>query len=175
MEGTPERVRFKAELKAEILSAKIKELRLKRKITQEQLTKEMEGLIQEVARLCREYGTWRVDGERREEARRVREALETVCTGMRRKLNVSDPGLLVALLDAYEVTRDEGMLQEILDVVGGNLDRLPVSVESVKLLAYCWYYVEEEECLERAGVMLEKLRKEGVDVTEVERVMAVLH
>ncbi len=38
-EGIPERERFEAELKAEILSAKIKELRLKRKMTQEQLAK----------------------------------------------------------------------------------------------------------------------------------------
>ena len=36
-EGTPVRERFEAELKAEILAAKIKELRLKRKMTQEQL------------------------------------------------------------------------------------------------------------------------------------------
>ncbi len=27
--------------------------------------------------------------------------------------------VLLALLDAYEVTRDEGMLQEVLDVVSG--------------------------------------------------------
>ena len=66
-----------------------------------------------------------------------------------------------ALLDACEVTRDEGMLQEVLDVVGRNLDRLAVSAESVKLLAYCYYYVEEEECVERAGRMLEELRKMG--------------
>ena len=65
------------------------------------------------------------------------------------------------LLDAYEVTRDEGMLQEVLDVVGRNLDRLAVSAESVKLLAYCYYYVEEEECAERARRMLEELRKMG--------------
>ena len=38
-EGTSERERFEAELKAEILAAKIKELRLKKKMTQEQLAK----------------------------------------------------------------------------------------------------------------------------------------
>ena len=32
---------------------------------------------------------------------------------------------------------------------------------SVKLLAYCYYYVEEEECAERARRMLEELRKMG--------------
>ena len=55
----------------------------------------------------------------------------------------------------------ERVLQEVLDVVGRNLDRLAVSAESVKLLACCYYYVEEEECVERAGRMLEELRKMG--------------
>ena len=42
-----------------------------------------------------------------------------------------------------------------------EVDRLAVSVESVKLLACCYYYVEEEECAERARRMLEELRKMG--------------
>ena len=121
----------------------------------------MEHLSDEILRLCREYGECRVDAERREEARDVANALESVCVVARRKLDISDPALLLALLDAYEVTRDEGMLQEVLDVVGRNLDRLAVSAESVKLLAYCYYYVEEEECAERARRMLEELRKMG--------------
>ena len=121
----------------------------------------MEHLSDEILRLCREYGECRVDAERREEARDVANALESVCVEAGQRLDISDPALLVALLDAYEVTRDEGLLQEVLDVVGGNLDRLAVSAESVKLLAYCYYYVEEEECVERAGRMLEELRKMG--------------
>ena len=96
-----------------------------------------------------------------EEARRVKNALESVCSMARQRLDISDPALLLALLDACEVTRDEGMLQEVLDVVGRNLDRLAVSVESVKLLACCYYYVEEEECAERARRMLEELRTMG--------------
>ena len=96
-----------------------------------------------------------------EEARRVKNALVSVCGGVRQRLDISDPALLLALLDACEVTRDEGMLQEVLDVVGRNLDRLAVSAESVKLLACCYYYVEEEECAERARRMLEELRKMG--------------
>ena len=99
--------------------------------------------------------------ECRMEARKVKNTLESVCSEARSRLDISDPALLVALLEAYEVTRDEGMLQEVLDVVGGNLDRLPVSTESVKLLAYCYYYVEEKECAERAGRMLEELRRLG--------------
>ena len=119
----------------------------------------MEQLAVEIVGLCREYGECRVEVERMEEVRRVKNALESVCVVARRKLDISDPALLLALLDAYEVTRDEGMLQEVLDVVGRNLDRLAVSAESVKLLAYC--YVEEEECAERARRMLEELRKMG--------------
>ena len=97
----------------------------------------MEQLAVEIVGLCREYGECRVEVERMEEVRRVKNALESVCVVARRKLDISDPALLLALLDAYEVTRDEGMLQEVLDVVGRNLDRLAVSAESVKLLAYC--------------------------------------
>ena len=121
----------------------------------------MEHLSDEILRLCREYGECRVDAERREEARDVANALESVCVEAGQRLDISDPALLLALLDACEVTRDEGMLQEVLDVVGRNLDRLAVSAESVKLLACCYYYVEEEECAERARRMLEELRKMG--------------
>lgn len=129
----------------------------------------MEHLSDEILRLCREYGECRVDAERREEARDVANALESVCVEAGQRLDISDPALLVALLDAYEVTRDEGLLQEVLDVVGGNLDRLAVSAESVKLLAYCYYYVEEE-CAGMAREMLEELRRKGEDVVEVERI-----
>ena len=130
----------------------------------------MEHLSDEILRLCREYGECRVDAERREEARDVANALESVGVEVGQRLDISDPALLVALLDAYEVTRDEGLLQEVLDVVGGNLDRLAVSAESVKLLAYCYYYVEEEECAGMAREMLEELRRKGEDVVEVERI-----
>ena len=130
----------------------------------------MEHLSDEILRLCREYGECRVDAERREEARDVANALESVCVEAGQRLDISDPALLVALLDAYEVMRDEGLLQEVLDVVGGNLDRLAVSAESVKLLAYCYYYVEEEECAGMAREMLEELRRKGEDVVEVERI-----
>ena len=130
----------------------------------------MEHLSDEILRLCREYGECRVDAERREEARDVANALESVCVEAGQRLDISDPALLVALLDAYEVTRDEGLLQEVLDVVGRNLDRLAVSAESVKLLAYCYYYVEEEECAGMAREMLEELRRKGEDVVEVERI-----
>ena len=87
------------------------------------LINNMKQLVQEILRLCREYGECRVEAERMEEARRVKNALESVCAMARQRLDISDPALLLALLDACEVTRDEGMLQEVLDVVGRNLDR----------------------------------------------------
>ena len=111
----------------------------------------MEQLAVEIVGLCREYGECRVEVERMEEARRVKNALESVCAMARQRLDISDPALLLALLDACEVTRDEGMLQEVLDVVGRNLDRLAVSAESVKLLACCYYYVEDGKGGRRIG------------------------
>ena len=134
----------------------------------------MQQLTQEILRLCREYGECRVEAERMEEARRVKNALESVCSMARQRLDISDPALLLALLDACEVTRDEGMLQEVLDVVSRNLDRLAVSAESVKLLAYCYYYVEEKECVERAWEMMTVLEQRGEDVSEVRKVLEEL-
>lgn len=131
-------------------------------------------LEKELGRLCREYAACSVEVERRDEARKVKNALENVCGRARQRQDISDPALLIALLDAYEVTRDEVMLQEVLDVVSRNLDRLAVSAESVKLLAYCYYYVEEEECVERAGRMLEELRKMGRGEEELADVETIL-
>ena len=131
-------------------------------------------LEKELGRLCREYAACSVEVERRDEARKVKNALENVCGRARQRQDISDPALLIALLDAYEVTRDEVMLQEVLDVVGRNLDRLAVSAESVKLLACCYYYVEEEECVERAGRMLEELRKMGRGEEELADVETIL-
>ena len=138
------------------------------------LINNMKQLVQEILRLCREYAACSVEVERRDEARKVKNALESVCAMARQRLDISDPALLLALLDACEVTRDEGMLQEVLDVVGRNLDRLAVSAESVKLLAYCYYYVEEKECVERAWEMMTVLEQRGEDVSEVRKVLEEL-
>ena len=126
-------------------------------------------LEKELGRLCREYAACSVEVERRDEARKVKNALENVCGRARQRQDISDPALLIALLDAYEVTRDE-----VLDVVGQNLDRLAVSAESVKLLAYCYYYVEEKECVERAWEMMTVLEQRGEDVSEVRKVLEEL-
>ena len=90
----------------------------------------------------------------------IRQELRELSILLRRKMNIDFPGVLLCLLDIYEITRDEAMLQEVLDVVSGNLGQLEVSADSVKLLAYCYYYVEEEECAERAGEMLRELMEE---------------
>ena len=82
--------------------------------------------------------------------------------------------VLLALLDAYEVTRDEGMLQEVLDVVSGHWNDLTSSPEAVKLLAYCYYYVEGEECMERAWKMVEELKEKGMEGEKVAEAETIL-
>ena len=77
--------------------------------------------------------------------------------------------VLLALLDAYEVTRDEGMLQEVLDVVSGHWNDLTSSPEAVKLLAYCYYYV-----VERAWKMVEELKEKGMEGEKVAEAETIL-
>lgn len=134
----------------------------------------MKQFAEEIGRLCREYRDCCIEEERREEKRGVKRKLEELCRNVREKLDIAEPEVLLALLDAYEVTRDEGMLQEVLDVVSADVEKLEVSVEVVRLLAYCYYYVEEEECVERAREMMEELRRRGEDVTEAEKVLEEL-
>ena len=111
--------------------------------------------------LFEEYAGSISEVEKKRRGMEIQQELQELTILLRQKMSIDFPGVLLCLFDIYEVTRDEGMLQEVLDVVSRNLDRLAVSAESVKLLAYCYYYVEEEECVERAGRMLEELRKMG--------------
>ena len=111
--------------------------------------------------LFEEYAGSISEVEKKRRCMEIQQELQELAILLRQKMSIDFPGVLLCLFDIYEVTRDEGMLQEVLDVVSGNLDRLAVSAESVKLLAYCYYYVEEEECAERARRMLEELRKMG--------------
>lgn len=137
----------------------------------------MEKLTEEIKQLCRAYQDCCVQVERRDDGRTVKMNLERLCRDVHGKLDISEQGLLLALLDAYEVTRDEGMLQEVLDVVSGNLERLEVSADGVKLLAYCYYYVEEEECAMRAREMLKELKRmgeSGDEIAEAEKVLEEL-
>lgn len=134
----------------------------------------MEQLTEEIKRLCRIYQDCCAEVERKEEGRELRRKLEQLCRNVRGKLDIVEPEVLLALMDMYEVTRDEGMLQVVLDVVSGGLEQLEVSAVNVKLLAYCYYYVEEEECRVRAREMIEEMKRRGEDVTEAEKVMEEL-
>lgn len=114
-----------------------------------------------------QYQACRVVEERREECVEVKRRLEELCEEGRMRIGEADAGLLVALMDAYEVTRDEGMLQEVLDTVSEVAEELKASPLHVKLLAYCYFYTEDEECAELAKRMLERLRVDR-SVTEAE-------
>lgn len=137
----------------------------------------MKQLTEQIKRLCQEYRGCCTYFEQRKRCERIHLELELLAGKERSKLDISEPGLLLALLDAYEVTRDEGMLQKVLDVVSGNLERLEVSADGVKLLAYCYYYVEEEECVMRAREMLKELKRmgeSGDEIAEAEKVLEEL-
>lgn len=143
----------------------------------ENKTDEISDWLDQLEKLCQEYCDCMliVEGQakRKEVWDKVKQMVGTVCDGM----SLQYPKVLLVLLDAYEITRDEQMLQEILDVVSKNLEQLEVSADSVKLLAYCYYYVEEEECLARARKMLEELKQRGAmeeELTEVEKVLEEL-
>ena len=114
----------------------------------------MDALINsKIMSLCRLYWSCSREVEGRVRLDAISREVGRWCAEAEKGMRVEDPGTLLVLLDAYEVTRDEGMLQRVLDVVGEGLERLPVSAESVKLLAYCYYYVEDGECLSRAEEM----------------------
>lgn len=137
----------------------------------------MKQLTEQIKRLCQEYRGCCTYFEQRKRCERIHLELELLAGKERSKLDIAEPGLLLALLDAYEVTRDEGMLQEVLDVVSGNLERLEVSADGVKLLAYCYYYVEEGECVMRAREMLKELKRmgeSGDEIAEAEKVLEEL-
>ena len=104
--------------------------------------------------LSEEYIAGISEVERKVRCAEIRQELHEISVSLREKMGIEVPGVLLCLLDIYEITRDEAMLQEVLDVVSGNLEQLEVSADSVKLLSYCYYYVEAEECMERAGEML---------------------
>ena len=58
--------------------------------------------------------------EKRERCAEIRQELRELSIPLRRKMNIDFPGVLQCLLNIYEITRDEAMLQEVLDVVSGN-------------------------------------------------------
>ena len=129
-------------------------------------------LIDELEMWIETFQTCRVEEERREECVEAKRRLEELCEEGRMRIGEVDAGLLVALMDAYEVTRDEGMLQEVLDAVNEVSEELEASPLHVKLLAYCYFYTEDEECAVLAKRMLEQLKADR-NVTEAELEKAV--
>lgn len=134
----------------------------------------MKELAKDIEQFCRDYRVFCVEEERKEESQKIRQKLEMLCQQILGKLKIPEPNVLLALMDAYEITRNEKMLQQVLDVVSKNIDQLKVSAEGVKLLAYCYYYVEEEECAVKAREMLKELKRRGEqteELAEVERIV----
>lgn len=128
---------------------------------------EVSMLIGEIELRVGQFQACRVEEERREECAEVKRRLEELCEEGRMRIGEADAGLLVALMDAYEVIRDEEMLQEVLDAVSEVAEELEASPLHVKLLAYCYFYTEDEECAVLAKRMLERLKADR-NVTEAE-------
>ena len=57
---------------------------------------------------------------------------------------------LLALMDAYEIVREESVLQFALTEAECLLPLLKPSPQKCCLLSYCYYYVEEPECAREA-------------------------
>lgn len=129
-----------------------------------------ENLIKDIQELCEKFQVCRIDEKAREECFDVKRRLVELCSEGRMKIAGADAGLLVALMDAYEVTRDEGMLQEVLDAVSERTEELEATPLHVKLLSYCYFYTEDEECAGLAKRMLERLKSDrNVPEAELEK------
>lgn len=129
-----------------------------------------ENIIEGIVQWLSKYQICRIEEERREECMDVKRRLVELCSEGRMKIAGADAGLLVALMDAYEVTRDEGMLQEVLDEVSERAEGLEATPLHVKLLSYCYFYTEDEECAGLAKRMLERLKSDrNVPEAELEK------
>lgn len=131
---------------------------------------EFKDLVNELKIGVDKYQICRFDEERWEESMEVKRRLVELCSEGRTMIAGADAGLLVALMDAYEVTRDEGMLQEVLDAVSERTEELEATPLHVKLLSYCYFYTEDEECAGLAKRMLERLKSDrNVPEAELEK------
>lgn len=129
-----------------------------------------ENIIEGIVQWLSKYQICRIKEERRDECMDVKRRLVELCSEGRMKIAGADAGLLVALMDAYEVTRDEGMLQEVLDAVSERTEELEATPLHVKLLSYCYFYTEDEECAGLAKRMLERLKSDrNVPKAELEK------
>lgn len=133
-----------------------------------------EVVINEIRELCGRFQECTTEVEKWSELDKVQHQLEEVCKMGIAYIDITKPALLIVLMDTYEITRNEKMLQQVLDVVSGNIDRLKVSADGVKLLAYCYYYVEEEECAVKAREMLTELKRRGVQMEELAEVEKIV-
>lgn len=131
---------------------------------------EFKDLVNELKIWLSKYQICRIEEERRGECKEVKRRLEELCGEGRMMIAGADAGLLVALMDAYEVTRDEEMLQEVLDAVSERAEGLEATPLHVKLLSYCYFYTEDEECAGLAKRMLERLKSDrNVPEAELEK------
>lgn len=127
-------------------------------------------IINSIEILSEEYRKNCVKIEFFDRTNEVKRRLKEVCGEGRTMIAGADAGLLVALMDAYEVTRDEEMLQEVLDAVSERAEGLEATPLHVKLLSYCYFYTEDEECAGLAKRMLERLKSDrNVPEAELEK------
>lgn len=128
----------------------------------------------EIIRLCENIQTCRGKVEKRGEEKQIRMRFEELCNkGLAALAGMESPPLAIALMDAYEITQDGKMLQAVLDAAARMIPRLQPSKESVRLLSYCYYYVEDEECGLLARKMLEELRGND-DFSEADQIFQEL-
>lgn len=135
-------------------------------------------MVKEIKFRSAQFYECRVKTEKCAEVVGIRNDIRQLSREMKVSLNVDMPELLMALMDAYEITRDEEMLQEVLDVVSRGIGELKASPENVQLLSYCYYYVEDDECAEKAKQMLHELAQnfsDGQNSPEFEKTLEIYH
>lgn len=135
-------------------------------------------MVKEIKFRSAQFYECRVKTEKCAEVVGIRNDIRQLSREMKVSLNVDMPELLMALMDAYEITRDEEMLQEVLDVVSRGIGELKASPENVQLLSYCYYYVEDDECAEKAKQMLHELAQnfsDGRNSPEFEKTLEIYH
>lgn len=137
-----------------------------------------EDLIERIQCLCETFQKYSLDVEHKDDKTDIIKELVPLYRQNRKMINISSPHLLMALMDAYEIIRDEEMLQEVLDVVSRGIGELKASPENVQLLSYCYYYVEDDECAEKAKQMLHELAQnfsDGQNSPEFEKTLEIYH
>lgn len=112
------------------------------------------SLSTEIAFLCERFQKCSIEVESYGERSFVVAKLRYLCKEGERLIDTFCPELLVALLDAYEILRDEEILRKVLETVSQNKEQFEPSWKNVRLLALCYYYTEDEECAEWVKSMI---------------------